>query len=191
MQQFQKYTQEEIIHLLGAAMQGATIGQSNIIIGSNAQINYYADGSSDKRQTVKDNDEKKYETKDETAESSKNSECSEVVEAMTIQDEKIQEAIATATKDKNFKYRYDWAMIKLALSKINVDFTSTDHFLGYLKKLGFSKLPSKSSIDKCLSKTTRQGDTFNFTDVMDYTESIRRNNIVRCFLSKYNSSLLV
>lgn len=102
---------------------------------------------------------------------------------------RVRQAVDTARQDPSFRHLYDYAWIRTAMmdDRVGITFTTDADFLAYLKALGVSPLPSRSTLSRYMSAARRQGGETIYTDTADRRETVRRNNVARRFLAAYLS----
>lgn len=101
--------------------------------------------------------------------------------------DRVTIALTTIINNRAIKYKYDYAMIKMILEQeYSMTFDSTPSFIEYLKNRGISfKLPSEDSINNIIADARGEYPEWNWNG-LDATETERRNNIARQFISAYN-----
>jgi hypothetical protein len=116
----------------------------------------------------------------------------EIVDIVADRDVWMRQAIETLRGNKAFRHYYDYTWIMMALNEGLVDdfeaFRSPQAFLDYLYEIGIRNLPSRYSISLAFSKTIDSYPNWTFIDVKSPSESLRRKNVVRQFLSAYGAA---
>lgn len=109
----------------------------------------------------------------------------------------LKRAVEEIKKDKDFKYKYDYAFIMNIINETErlklkglptIDlphFNTPQSFLIYLDELGIYDLPKADSIKKKLSSIQNNIHPWTFRDEKgkDITETNRRNSVAKKFLS--------
>jgi hypothetical protein len=99
-------------------------------------------------------------------------------------------AVREMIDDKAIKSPSDYAFIMQVTIedhlKCGTLFVNPDEFIGYLKLLGFEKLPSRSSLYRVGDTILGTYPDWTFTDQPSHFEELRRKNIARQFLSAFN-----
>lgn len=122
---------------------------------------------------------------DATASQAHDSEAAE--KEATDSEQRVKKAILAVSHDSNFLHLYDWSWVRIAMAdnRVGIRFSTNDTFLSFLHGHGINQLPNRSVLSRYMSKAVRTNDGYTFTDTIDRTETIRRNNIIRRFISAY------
>ena len=114
---------------------------------------------------------------------------SEVTDVLNNRDQCMKQAIETLRENKVFKHGYDFAWIMVAINQGVLDayegFRSPQAFLDYLYEIGIDNLPSRYSLSRAYSIIFHTYPDWTFKDVDGATETLRRKNVVRQFLTAY------
>lgn len=104
-------------------------------------------------------------------------------------------AIRELQKNKVMQRRGDYAYIMQAANEGVVigqgPFETPQKFLNYLKELGIQGLPSSSTLYDALTNIFDKYPHWTFRDKPDRGEALRRNNVVKQFLSAYGRAMRV
>ena len=116
----------------------------------------------------------------------------EVADIVADRDVWMRQAIETMRDNNAFRHYYDYTWVMMALNEGLVDdfeaFRSPQAFLDYLYEIGIRDLPSRYSISLAFSKTIDSYPNWTFIDVKKPSESLRRTNVARQFLSAYGAA---
>lgn len=164
-------TEEEKAAFLNALMKGVHIEQNNVILSQGNNV-YYNQGDKEGSQP-----RQVYTVVEETAPSPRQAD----------KDERMSRALNAVFRDRCFEHLYDWTWVKIAMEdeRIGISFDKTPSYLSYLQTHIDTHLPDVSMLNKYLSKVTRDGETYRFLDTKDPKETIRRNNVIRRFISAF------
>lgn len=114
---------------------------------------------------------------------------SEPAEVLVQRDVCMKCAIDVLHHNGVLRYSYDYTWIMIAINSGGVDgfeaFKSPMAFLGYMRNIGVSDLPSKTLIYKAYAWAFNAYPHLTFRDSLDPSETLRRNNVIRQFLSAY------
>lgn len=116
----------------------------------------------------------------------------EIADIVADRDVWMRQAIEAMRENKAFRHYYDYTWIMMAINEGWVEefdvFRSPQAFLDYLYEIGLRNLPSRYSISLAFSKTIDSYPNWTFIDVKKPSESLRRMNVVRQFLSAYGAA---
>ena len=117
---------------------------------------------------------------------------SDVVETRDVVDRCVAMAIKDLQDNHVFKRPSDFAYIMLGSNDGVIKgldyFFSPDDFTGYLEQLGFTNLPSRSTIYNKVNDTIGKFPNWNFVGEVKPKEILRRKNIVTMFVSAYGKA---
>lgn len=117
---------------------------------------------------------------------------SDYVQTHTVE-VRIKRAMEILLAEKVIKNAYDHAFVFQLMneSKELPDFLSAQSYLDYMQGLGFVNFPSKDTIEKKVSATfgSYPSWTFNDNKGQDATETIRRNNVAKRFISAFRKGI--
>ena len=112
-----------------------------------------------------------------------------ITDVMNDRDQCMVYAIQTLRNNHVFRFGYDYTWIMMAINEGLVDdyegFKSPQAFLDYLYEIGIEKLPTRYSLSLAYSKTLNSYPEWTFIDVENASETLRRKNVVKQFLSAY------
>ena len=112
-----------------------------------------------------------------------------ITDVMNDRDQCMVYAITTLRNNHVFRFGYDYTWIMMAINEGLVDdydaFKSPQAFLDYLYEIGIEKLPTRYSLSLAYSKTLNSYPEWTFIDVENTSETLRRKNVVKQFLSAY------
>ena len=112
-----------------------------------------------------------------------------ITDVMNDRDQCMVYAIQTLRNNHVFRFGYDYTWIMMAINEGLVDdyegFKSPQAFLDYLYEIGIDKLPTRYSLSLAYSKTLNSYPEWTFIDVENASETLRRKNVVKQFLSAY------
>ena len=116
--------------------------------------------------------------------------CENVItDVMSDRDQCMVYAITTLRNNHVFRFGYDYTWIMMAINEGLVDdydaFKSPQAFLDYLYEIGIEELPTRYSLSLAYSKTLNSYPEWTFIDVENASETLRRKNVVKQFLSAY------
>lgn len=101
----------------------------------------------------------------------------------------MRNAIAQMRDNGAFRKPSDYAYIMMASNEGIVKgvpfFYSPKDFLEYLSALGLERLPGRSTLYDTLAKVNGHYPDWKFSDAPRPAEKIRRNNVVRLFMSAF------
>ena len=113
----------------------------------------------------------------------------EEVDVMAEREVCMKQVIETLRANKVFRHYYDYTWIMMALNEGLVDdfdaFRSPQAFLDYLYEIGIRELPSRITLSVAYAKTLDSYPDWTFIDVKKASETLRRKNVVKQFLSAY------
>ena len=102
----------------------------------------------------------------------------------------IKKAISEMRDNKAFKLPSDYTYIMLATNdnvlKDIPFFYSPKEFIDYLAALGLDGLPGRSTLYDTIAKVSGHFPDWQFHDAPKPAEVIRRNNVVKQFMSAFN-----
>ena len=114
---------------------------------------------------------------------------SKVDDVLNERDTCMKMAIETLRSNKVFKHGYDYTWIMVAINQGVLDdyegFRSPQAFLDYLYEIGVDNLPSRYSLSRAYAIIFHTYPDWTFKDVDGATETLRRKNVVKQFLSAY------
>ena len=112
-----------------------------------------------------------------------------ITDVMNDRDQCMVYAITTLRNNHVFRFGYDYTWIMMAINEGLVDdydaFKSPQAFLDYLYEIGIEELPTRYSLSLAYSKTLNSYPEWTFIDVENASETLRRKNVVKQFLSAY------
>ena len=112
-----------------------------------------------------------------------------ITDVMNDRDQCMVYAIQTLRNNHVFRFGYDYTWIMMAINEGLVDdyegFKSPQTFLDYLYEIGIEQLPTRYSLSLAYSKTLNSYPEWTFIDVENASETLRRKNVVKQFLSAY------
>ena len=118
-------------------------------------------------------------------------EC-KVADILANRDQCMKLAVETLRANKVFKHKYDYTWIMMALNEGVLDdfeeFKSPQAFIDYLYEIGVRELPSRISLFLANSNTLDSYPDWTFLDVKSASETLRRKNVVKQFLSAYGAA---
>lgn len=102
--------------------------------------------------------------------------------------QRVKKCIDVLNNEKLLKHLYDYTWVMETMNQTSglPNFKSPQSFIKYLKGLGVERLPSEDSIDKKQNSFTGIFPDWEFIDC-DFTETTRRINVGKRFLSIYRS----
>ena len=116
----------------------------------------------------------------------------EVVDVMDHRDACMRHAIVTLRHNKVFRRHYDYSWIMMAINEGVMDdfdeFESPQSFIDYLCEIGIDELPDRTTISRACSKTFDSYPNWRFMDTNKPSESLRRKNVVKQFLSAFGEA---
>lgn len=116
----------------------------------------------------------------------------EVVDTINERDVCMVYAIKKLRNNNVFRHHYDYTWIMKALNEGVIeeyeDFESPQSFLDYLDEIGLDGLPDRSTLSRALSKAFDSYPNWTFVDAKKPSESIRRKNVVKQFLSAFGEA---
>ena len=114
---------------------------------------------------------------------------SSVAEVTSQRDQCMLYAIQTLRANHVFRFGYDYTWVMMAINEGLVDdydgFRSPQAFLDYLYEIGIEGLPTRFTLFRAYSKTLNSYPEWTFIDVESASETLRRKNVVKQFLSAY------
>lgn len=165
-------TPEQQAALLNALLKGANIEQNNIILGQGATVTNHYHGTQEPAKTQEPSF---------TVIQAEESEASQEVS----DDQRMKFALKEVQREKNFR-RYDWTWVREVMAdELNMPFGKTPSFIRFIAEHGVTVLPKAQAINDHMGVTKKGNDGYVFSDTKDTGETIRRNNIMRRFLSAY------
>lgn len=101
-------------------------------------------------------------------------------------EERIKSAIDILKDEREIKHLYDytWLMQAMNDTKDLPHFDNPQSFINYMEMLGIEALPEVSTVKKAYGKVVGTFPQWTFLDA-DATESNRRVNVVKRFISAY------
>lgn len=112
-----------------------------------------------------------------------------IVDTRDLVDLCVVEAFRELREDKVFKLPGDYAYIMIAANEEAIKdmrfFYSPKEYLDYMRQLEISKIPGRTTIYDAIARTQGRFPDWTFTDHPSETESLRRKNVVRRFMSAY------
>lgn len=116
----------------------------------------------------------------------------EMVDVVNDRDYCMMYAINTLRENHVFRFNYDYTWIMMAINEGVMDdfedFESPQTFIDYLYELGVDHLPDRSTISRACSKTFDSYPNWRFLDVKKPSETLRRKNVVKQFLSAFGEA---
>lgn len=102
-------------------------------------------------------------------------------------DERVKAAIKVVQSDPQFRFDGDWAWIKKVMEDKPIDEKrSAGKFNEYMSGLGAMHMPSKSTINRNITKISlKKNGFYEFSDTSDHDEIQRRNNIMKEFVAAF------
>ena len=117
---------------------------------------------------------------------------SSVAEVTSQRDQCMLYAIQTLRANHVFRFGYDYTWVMMAINEGLVDdydgFRSPQAFLDYLYEIGIEGLPTRFTLFRAYSKTLDSYPNWTFLDMDDASESLRRINVVKQFLSAFGKA---
>ena len=117
---------------------------------------------------------------------------SSVAEVTSQRDQCMVYAIQTLRANHVFRFGYDYTWGMMAINEGLVDdydgFRSPQAFLDYLYEIGIEGLPTRFTLFRAYSKTLDSYPNWTFLDMDDASESLRRINVVKQFLSAFGKA---
>jgi hypothetical protein len=117
---------------------------------------------------------------------------SSVAEVTSQRDQCMLYAIQTLRANHAFRFGYDYTWVMMAINEGLVDdydgFRSPQAFLDYLYEIGIEGLPTRFTLFRAYSKTLDSYPNWTFLDMDDASESLRRINVVKQFLSAFGKA---
>ena len=112
-----------------------------------------------------------------------------ITDVMNDRDQCMVYAIQILRENHVFRFGYDYTWVMMAINEGLIDdyerFRSPQAFLDYLYEIGIDKLPTRYSLSLAYSKTLNSYPEWTFIDVENASETLRRKNVVKQFLSAY------
>ena len=112
-----------------------------------------------------------------------------ITDVMNDRDQCMVYAIQTLRNNHVFRFGYDYTWVMMAINEGLIDdyerFRSPQAFLDYLYEIGIDKLPTRYSLSLAYSKTLNSYPEWTFIDVENASETLRRKNVVKQFMSAY------
>jgi len=101
-------------------------------------------------------------------------------------------AIKTLRENGVFCHGYDYGWIMMAINEGVLDdfdsFKSPQAFIDYLYLIGIDTLPTRFTLFRAYSRALDSFPNWTFVDVNDASETVRRINVVKQFLSAYGKA---
>ena len=112
-----------------------------------------------------------------------------ITDVMNDRDQCMVYAIKTLRNNHVFRFSYDYTWVMMAINEGLIDdydsFRSPQAFIDYLYEIGIDNLPTRYSLSLAYSKTLNSYPEWTFIDVENASETLRRKNVVKQFLSAY------
>lgn len=112
-----------------------------------------------------------------------------ITDVMNDRDQCMVYAIQTLRNNHVFRFSYDYTWVMMAINEGLIDdfdsFRSPQAFIDYLYEIGIDNLPTRYSLSLAYSKTLNSYPEWTFIDVENASETLRRKNVVKQFLSAY------
>jgi hypothetical protein len=110
-------------------------------------------------------------------------------DSMEQRDYCTKRAFEVLKNNGGIKFPYDFTWIYVAMNQYVVEgidgFNSPQAYIDYLKELGVSNLPHRSTISNNCHKVGGVFPDWSFSDTEDPREVLRRKNVVKQFLSAF------
>ena len=115
-----------------------------------------------------------------------------ITDVMNDRDQCMVYAIQTLRNNHVFRFSYDYTWVMMAINEGLIDdfdsFRSPQAFIDYLYEIGIDNLPTRFTLFRAYSKTLDSYPNWTFLDMEDASESLRRINVVKQFLSAFGKA---